>query len=174
MNSLSNHDTPRILTLLSDVPTPQSREERAYFSLTEDARARAKEKLFCAIFMQFVLPGSPCIYYGDEAGLEGYEDPFNRRFFPWGKEDKDILSFTSSIAAFRRASLVLRLGETRIDAPREDTLCIRRVYERESLLCLLTRSGACALPDGKVLFSHKAGKNGIRAYGCAIIEEANG
>lgn len=174
MNSLSTHDTPRILTLLSDVPTPQSREERAYFSLTEDARARAKEKLFCAIFMQFVLPGSPCIYYGDEAGLEGYEDPFNRRFFPWGKEDEEILSFTASMASLRQRSDILRLGETSIDVLSDDTLCIKRTLDGKTLLCLLTREDHAVLPMGRMIFSHRAEENGILAYGCAIIEEANG
>ena len=41
-----------------------------------------------ASFLQFTLPGAPSIYYGDEAGMEGYRDPFNRRTFPWGREDE--------------------------------------------------------------------------------------
>ena len=124
--------------------------------------------------MQFVLPGSPCIYYGDEVGVEGCEDPFNRRFFPWGKEDEEILSFTASMASLRQRSDILRLGETSIDVLSDATLCIKRTLDGKTLLCLLTREDHAVLPMGRMIFSHRAEGNGILAYGCAIIEESNG
>ena len=52
--------------------------------------------------MQMTLPGIPCIYYGDEAGTEGYGDPFNRRFFPWDNIDGDIYSFYKKICELRK------------------------------------------------------------------------
>lgn len=71
MNSLSTHDTERVLTLLSEVPAPGTREERAAFTLSDEDRQKALIREKAAAFLQFMLPGSPCIYYGDEAGEEG-------------------------------------------------------------------------------------------------------
>ena len=54
--------------------------------------------------MQYTLPGVPCIYYGDEAGMEGYRDPFNRRCFPWGKEDAALTEWYRSLARLRQTA----------------------------------------------------------------------
>ena len=55
-----------------------------------------------SVFLQFSLPGMPCIYYGDEVGLEGYRDPYNRMTYPYGKEDFSILDFHKEIIKFRK------------------------------------------------------------------------
>ena len=168
MNSLSTHDTPRALTLFSTLPTPETREGRANARLSDAEKAIAKARLLAAVFLQFTLPGSPCIYYGDEAGLEGYEDPFNRRFYPWGEEDGELLAFHREIAALRKQSDALRTGDTLVLAPDEDTLVIRREGAREALDCILTRKGA-AVPDGcEVLFSHGLTGNTLSPYGFAV------
>ena len=52
--------------------------------------------------MQYTLPGVPLVFYGDEAGLEGYEDPFNRRCYPWGKEDKNHNEFFRTLGKIRK------------------------------------------------------------------------
>ncbi len=172
MNSLSTHDTVRILTRLSDAPTPASREGRAERTLTEEEKAIAKARLFAALFLQFTLPGCPCIYYGDEAGLEGYEDPFNRRFYPWGREDESILEMHRSLAALRASSEVLRLGDVRVCAPDPDTVLIQRSLANETLTCILTRRGAEIPKDATLLFAHKKNENGTLApYGFAIYRE---
>ncbi len=101
MNSLSTHDTERILNLLSDI-YPPSKEERANFYLNGDQLSLALKKEETAVFLQFLLPGIPCIYYGDEAGLQGFEDPFNRRFFPWGKENHNLINFYKDMACLRK------------------------------------------------------------------------
>ena len=170
MNSLSTHDTPRVLTLLSDVPTPETRAGRADARLTEEAKERAKARLLAAVFLQFTLPGSPCIYYGDEAGLEGYEDPFNRRFYPWGEEDGEILDFHRAIASVRKQSETLRQGDCTVFAPDEDTLIIRRTFGNETLDCLLSRKGA-TIPDGcDVLFARGIADSALLPYGFAICQ----
>jgi len=101
MNSLSTHDTPRILTLLSGVTYP-TREERANAMLSCEQRALAiaREKLAAAL--QFSLPGNPAIYYGDEIGMEGYEDPFNRRYFRWDSQDSDLLEFYRAVSDLKK------------------------------------------------------------------------
>ena len=58
----------------------------------------------------FAFPGAPTVYYGDEAGMEGYEDPFNRRTFPWGHEDKELTAWFAVLGSARKASLPLRRG----------------------------------------------------------------
>ncbi len=61
--------------------------------------------------MLFAFPGSPMVYYGDEAGTEGFEDPFNRRTYPWGREDGELLEWYTALGKARRALPALRRGE---------------------------------------------------------------
>ena len=87
MNHLGTHDTPRILTVLGE-PFCGTKDERAHRRMTPVQRKTALMRLRMAVFLQFTLPGMPCIYYGDEAGMEGFEDPFCRACYPWGREDE--------------------------------------------------------------------------------------
>ena len=60
--------------------------------------------------LQFFLPGVPSIYYGDEAGLQGYKDPFNRRCYPWGHEDKELIEYVSELSRVRKSIPNLKDG----------------------------------------------------------------
>ena len=100
MNMLGTHDTMRILTALSSDKIPQTRKERAYHKITDLFIAK-KKLMFCSC-LQYTLPGVPCVYYGDEVGLEGYEDPFNRRCYPWGCEDDVLLSHYKNLGKMRK------------------------------------------------------------------------
>jgi glycosidase len=123
MNFLSTHDSERILTRFISSAENMSRDEQAAFIPDAQAllKAKALEKL--AALMIFSLPGMPSVYYGDEAGLQGMKDPFNRKPFPWGREDAELLSWYRSISAMRDE--VFKLGDLFIDA--EGTLLsIRR------------------------------------------------
>ena len=84
MNFLSTHDTPRILTVLGADRVPGSKEERAVFRLSPAERQLGLKRLRLAALVLFTFPGAPTVYYGDEAGMEGWEDPFNRAGYPWG------------------------------------------------------------------------------------------
>lgn len=90
LNLLGSHDVPRLLTLLGESPVFQLEEEKRNFRLSGAMRQKAVARLKLAVLWQMTFPGVPAIYYGDEAGLEGYEDPLNRRPYPWGKEDEEI------------------------------------------------------------------------------------
>ena len=113
MNLLSSHDRERILTKLVGPERSFSDNERANFEdrkwyaahdkLNEDDYKRAKQMLKVASIMQFFWPGIPSIYYGDEAGLLGYLDPFCRKPFPWGKEDKDIFYYYKNLIKIRHS-----------------------------------------------------------------------
>lgn len=100
MNMLGTHDTARILTEISAEQKPQSKDERSTFTLKD--REEAKKRLKVASVLQYTLPGVPSIYYGDEAGMEGCEDPFNRRCYPWGKEDTELISHFQSLGKLRK------------------------------------------------------------------------
>ena len=89
MNILGTHDTFRILTALGGVPA-QNKEEMSVTKLNREQRAAAKERLKAASILQYTVFGVPCVYYGDEAGMEGYADPFCRCPFPWDSIDEDL------------------------------------------------------------------------------------
>ncbi len=111
MNILGTHDTPRILTVLSGNTLPEDKSHAANYSLSSEARALASQRLKIASLLQMTLPGIPCIYYGDEAGCEGCGDPFNRRYYPWGREDERIMSWYKKITAIRRSREDFNAGE---------------------------------------------------------------
>lgn len=112
MNFLSTHDTERMLTRLAGEEVGwNDRRWQAERYLTPEQYVYGIALLKCAMVLQFFLPGVPCIYYGDEAGLEGYKDPFNRRCYPWGKENIDLIEFTKELARVRKSTKAFAGGE---------------------------------------------------------------
>ena len=111
MNMLGTHDTPRILTALVD-EYDGPREKLAKRHLPPHLLEKARQKLMLASALQYTLPGSPSLYYGDEAGMEGGKDPFNRRTYPWGNEDKLLLAHHRMLGQLRKNYPALRLGST--------------------------------------------------------------
>lgn len=111
MNHLGTHDTERILTVLSGISCEgKSREMQANINISDDALKRGTNLLKAAMVINFTLPGVPSIYYGDEAGLTGCKDPFNRKYYPWGYENTEILQFTKELGKLRREYEVLKDG----------------------------------------------------------------
>lgn len=84
--------------------------------------------------MLFAFPGSPMVYYGDEAGLEGFEDPFNRRTYPWGREDGELLAWYAALGRARRALTALRRGELTWTLTRGRVLSFLRTGAEGSVL----------------------------------------
>ncbi|MBR3423884.1 MAG: glycoside hydrolase family 13 protein, partial [Clostridia bacterium] len=110
-NILGSHDTVRILTALGGEPyAARTNEEKSTARLSEEERATAKKRLKALYSIVCALPGVPVIFYGDEAGREGYGDPFCRATFPWGKEDKDLISYFKKEGAERRKEPLLERG----------------------------------------------------------------
>ena len=101
MNSISTHDTPRAITLLG-VNHDVLPEEQGAYKMTVSEYQSGKQKMLEATFLQFTLPGIPCIYYGDEVGLDGFRDPYCRKTYPFGKEDYEILSFYKKLSEVRK------------------------------------------------------------------------
>ena len=103
MNILGTHDTLRILTALGgEKPQGRSNDYLARKKMDDLERGIAKRRLRMAYTILATVPGIPAIFYGDEAGLEGYHDPFNRMPYPWGKEDNNLIRFYRKIGAIRR------------------------------------------------------------------------
>ena len=111
MNLLGTHDTDRIITVLGGVSSSgyTNKELCVKRMLPKEVR-RATEKLKMAYTVLATLPGIPAVFYGDEAGLEGYHDPFNRMPYPWGKENKEILSHYVTLGDIRRKNSVYKRG----------------------------------------------------------------
>ncbi len=122
LNLIGSHDVPRILTLLGGyeeadhVPFSQQRRQR----LGPGGRELAGRRLKLLALWQMTFPGVPCIYYGDEAGLEGYAEPLNRRTFPWGREDAGLTAWYKQVIALRTRYPVLRGGDWQPLAPHRD------------------------------------------------------
>jgi len=105
MNLLGGHDVPRVITALGeglagDIPP-------------HEKKALVMKRLKMATLWQLTFPGVPCIYYGDEAGLEGGTDPYNRGPYPWGREDAEIMHWYRSLIALRNHYDVLSSGSWR-------------------------------------------------------------
>ena len=102
MNILGTHDTARILTVLGGIHC-QNKDEMAQNTayLSPKDKENAIKKLKMAAILQFTLPGVPCIYYGDENGMEGHIDPFCRQCFDWTNLNDDLIDFYKSLGKMR-------------------------------------------------------------------------
>jgi len=119
MNIVGTHDTMRILSVLSGVHFPEGKLAMSHFRLTEDEIALAKKRLRLASALQFTLPGVPCVYYGDEAGMEGGADPFNRVCYPWGNEDNELISWYKKLSAIRKQHSCFKDGAYKLVEARD-------------------------------------------------------
>ncbi|WP_215829697.1 bifunctional glycogen debranching protein GlgX/4-alpha-glucanotransferase [Pelorhabdus rhamnosifermentans] len=113
MNFLGTHDVPRVLTLLGEAPPDSelSIAEQAQYRLSAKQKELAIARLKMLVLWQMTFPGVPCIYYGDEAGVEGYIDPFNRGTYPWDHEDGDLQAWYRQIIGYRNKYDALRTGQ---------------------------------------------------------------
>ncbi len=105
MNELSNHDHSRFLTRTN------RKAGRANTLGPEAAERDVKKAVFReAVAIQMTWPGAPTVYYGDEAGLCGFTDPDNRRTYPWGKEDLELIAFHKAMIAIHKEHQELKTG----------------------------------------------------------------
>ena len=109
MNQLSNHDHSRFLTRTN------KRVGRASTLGSEAASGGINKGIFReAVVMQMTWPGAPAIYYGDEAGVCGFTDPDNRRTYPWGNEDYELIEFHREIIRIHKENKVLISGSVKL------------------------------------------------------------
>jgi len=148
MNVLGTHDTERLITeLAGDTPIGKSNHELAKSKLNEDARKHGAEMQILCYMLISALPGIPCVFYGDEIGMEGYHDPFCRRPFNWKNTTAQpcdayagiILSAYRKTAMMRIASEALRKGDFRIAYCDKNTVIIIRSSKNESIAVMINR-----------------------------------
>ena len=146
LNLIGSHDRARILTMLGDAPDGESMspEQRRDYRLDEGKRALAKRRLWLAALVQMTMPGVPCIYYGDEAGMEGYSDPYNRAAYPWGREDNDIQSIYRNAIALRKQLDVFVDGDFKPFAVNGDVFGFIRSKGKKSAIVAINRSSYSA------------------------------
>ena len=128
MNLLGTHDTPRILTALVD-DFSGTREEMSKRRLSRHQFDIAYDRLLMASFLQYTLPGSPSLYYGDEAGMEGGKDPFNRRTYPWGYENMEFVDHFKRLGRLRREHPAFRYGDIQFFQAGDRHVGFTRSYE---------------------------------------------
>lgn len=132
-NQLDSHDTARFKSLLG----------------------KDVARLPLAVTWLFTWPGVPCIYYGDEIGLDGNNDPFCRKTFPWDpdKQDKNLLSLYQRMAKLRKQSQALRYGGCQVVYAHANVVVFARVYNQQRVLVAINRGEACevVLDDSPLL-----------------------
>lgn len=153
LNLLGSHDRERLFTVLGGAPDPDSipEAERAGWHLSDDQVGLAKARLWVAALLQMTLPGVPCIYYGDEVGLEGLRDPYCRGSFPWdgSRGHADCLLTYRNAIAIRRTLPVLVDGEFEPFSFGEDVFGFWRTGA-EGSVCVLVNASLSEAHDVKV------------------------
>ncbi len=180
MNMLSTHDTPRILSLLSPDGAPSEKGERATYRMSDTAMQSALARLRAATFLQFVLPGMPCVFYGDEIGTEGFGDPFCRSYFDWERANNNPLrTFFAKMGALRNANDALRMGDVTAECVQPGVVAITRKKSGVCVRAIVNTAAPTTLPHkGKVLYCERADASGeqltLDTYGFCLQEIAQG
>ena len=135
MNELSNHDHSRFLTRTNH------KAGRVAQLGTEAAEKDVNKAILReAVIMQMTWSGAPTIYYGDEAGLCGFTDPDNRRTYPWGRENRDLINFYREMIQIHRKSLALRKGSIKMLKAEPDLLAYGRFWGNEQIVVIINNS----------------------------------
>ncbi|MDO5446016.1 MAG: glycogen synthase GlgA [Eubacteriales bacterium] len=173
MNLISSHDVDRIRTALAsdvnlhDIP----REELSEMVFDEERLEKALEFEKLAAVIQFVVPGVPCIYYGDEQGMTGPCDPLNRAPFREA-ESQELYDFYADLAAKRSSTEALLSGEAAFIAVSDDVLAILRYIPGGSAVCAVINRGEktekYSLNFSKEGFGRVSGK--IAAQSAVILD----
>lgn len=180
MNVIGTHDTERIITALAGKDGKTlCQDEKAAAKLSAAERLRGETLVKQAYLISSVMPGIPCIYYGDEIGMEGYADPFCRLPFKWGQERQGVLDFYRRMGKIRTEEKALFCGDFRIVYADSDIMCVER-RAKNRYLCAIVNRGADTYVfssdgDSTEKLSGKTGKNHeIAPGGCAVIVARDG
>ncbi|MBQ9008743.1 MAG: glycoside hydrolase family 13 protein [Clostridia bacterium] len=136
MNELSNHDHSRFMTRTNGRPG------RVHYAGHWAASENIRPEIYrAATLIQMTWPGAPTIYYGDEAGVTGWTDPDNRRTYPWGNEDEQLIAFHRKIAAVRTQLPVLKCGSVQKLAAGYGYIAYARFDDRDVVIVICNSLG---------------------------------
>ncbi|MEM1485078.1 alpha-amylase family glycosyl hydrolase [Oscillospiraceae bacterium PP1C4] len=176
MNSLSTHDVERAITALSGEPIAGNGREwqGQNNTLSPDQYAHGKRLFRLASVIQYMLPGIPCLYYGDEAGLYGYKDPFNRTCYPWGREDCELLEVFRALGKIRTDYPMLSTGRfCAVSFTPELAAFVRDCGNVRFYVAVNRTDHVVSIPvpaefrDARTLFGEHSG-NTLAPFGCVI------
>lgn len=173
MNHIGTHDTVRVLTALGgERANGRSRDWQATQKMTPEQLENAKKLLYLAAVIQYTLPGIPSLYYGDEAGVEGYGDPFCRKFYPWGNEDMYLVEFYKKLGQFRRNSSCFKNGAFEPVLCDGNIFAFKRESKNERVLVCVNREQSPTFIDiengwenAEIVFGYLPENNKIRIDG---------
>ena len=175
MNFLGTHDTPRILTLLGLSPDADTdtRDKRAAYRLSPAEQQLGLARLRLGAILLYAFPGSPTVFYGDEVGMQGFEDPFNRGTFPWGQEDQELLDFYRKLGKLRQEHSSLQCGDIAYLAASGGVLAFRRQDAQEVTYVVLNAGDTpypLSLPcSGQLLTDALSSQQFLVRDGCAKL-----
>jgi alpha-glucosidase len=132
MNELSNHDHSRFLTR-----TNHKVGRAEYLGIQAASEGINKAVMREAVMIQMTTPGAPTIYYGDEVGVCGFTDPDNRRTYPWGREDKEMLSYHREMIRIHKQYEALRLGSFKFLNGEDNLLCYGRFNREQTFIIIV-------------------------------------
>ena len=181
MNHIGTHDTARVTTrLVLGDGNSAKRAEESGVRLNEHQYNLAKKYLFIAAVLQYTLPGVPSLYYGDEAGMQGFGDPFCRGAYPWGREDAEILDFYKKIGNIRRNCVAYKNGKFEVIYNSDGVLVFSRSSDQKNAVTIVNRSNSNFEFDFRGMFSSEVDSFGgqlldnkitVQRDGFAIITE---
>jgi len=175
MNMLGTHDNPRILTMLGTFPkeAPYTRTDRANYRMSAEEYYRGSRLLQAGAILLYAFPGSPTIFYGDEAGMEGYEDPFNRGTFPWGREDRILQRRFTLLGSLRNSRISLQKGELRWLHAQGNALAFARDWQGETTIAAINvGSNPCSLTlpwNGELATDALSGQQFLAEHGAVTV-----
>lgn len=132
MNELSNHDHSRFLTRTNHVAGRVA-------NLGPEAANKNVDKAVLreAVVMQMTWVGAPTVYYGDEAGVCGFTDPDNRRTYPWGNEDQELIRFHKEMIKIHKHYPALKTGSIRMLCQDDNILAYGRFLDRQQVIVVI-------------------------------------
>ena len=141
MNHIGTHDTMRAITQLAGESCEyRDRNWQSKTHLTAEQYETGVRLLKLAAVIQYTLPGVPSLYYGDEAGMEGYKDPFNRFCYPWGRENTELIEFYRALGKVRGECSCLREGVYSTVSEMLGCLAYERKDSKDSILVIVNRN----------------------------------
>ena len=132
MNELDNHDHSRFLTRTNH-RVGRVANVGPYAAAENTNKAVLRE----AVVIQMTWPGAPTLYYGDEAGQVGFTDPDNRRTYPWGQEDQELIRFYKEMIAVHRRFPVLAMGSLKFLCHDYNVLSYGRFNQEEQVIVII-------------------------------------
>ncbi|MCI8660889.1 MAG: glycoside hydrolase family 13 protein [Lachnospiraceae bacterium] len=135
MNQLSNHDHSRFLTR-----TNRTVGRIGTMGAEMAGTGIRKEVLREAVLIQMTWPGAPTLYYGDEAGVCGWTDPDNRRTYPWGKEDYELIEFHRYMILIHKELPALRRGSIKQLLEDQNLIAYGRMYGTNQCVVIINNN----------------------------------